>query len=154
MEYIKNNATGVAKENVANATSENVNAAENAASTGLTVRKLIFTSYTTKKEQSFTSLEDLFRKEDDARGVRSGLFGHWLTEVKGDEKVDPDKLIVKVNTKIEQFKHYINNLLLLRSIAQAESKTQKTMEMVDKVKDMNAAELSALVEAIKLRQAN
>lgn len=123
-------------------------------SNNLIVRNLIFEKIGSREEQSFSSLEDIFMKRANGRRVRNELFGTWLTETKDGETLSPDYLIEKIDSKIEEFRFYIENLSKLKVVAVDEAKQFRTHQMMNKVKDMSSEDLEALLKAIKIRQSS
>ena len=115
---------------------------------------MIFSKFGSDEEQSFSSLEDIFTKRANGRRVRNELFGTWLTETKDGETLSPDSLVEKIDSKIEEFRFYIENLSKLKVVAVDEAKRFRTHQMMNKVKDMSNEDLEALLKAIEIRQSS
>jgi len=106
-------------------------------------------------EKTYQSLEELFRvstDSDKARAERNNLFGDWLTEVKDGELVKADSLLEKVNSKVSEFQHYLENLSRLSEYLEAVKQEQDAKELASKVNAMTDEQIAVLMQAIEVRR--
>jgi hypothetical protein len=97
-----------------------------------------------KTECSCSSVKELF---DGSRGLRSELFGCYVTtgDIKGV------KLLEKIDEKIEIYKLYLSNLQTLRAEASKLAADEEAEKLKETVSDMSIEQVQALMEKLKSR---